>query len=66
MLLNRDIIENLAFFTKYKIQGDDRPDNVAFEYYGSSKLDWLVLACNNIINIQTEWPCYKMILIDFF
>ena len=51
-----DILENLSFHTKYKIHGDDRPDNVAYEYYGSSELDWLVLACNNIINIQTEWP----------
>ena len=51
-----DILENLAFHTQYKIHGDDRPDNVAYEYYGSSTLDWLVLTCNNIINIQTEWP----------
>ena len=57
-----DILENLSFHTKYKIHGDDRPDNVAFEYYGSSELDWLVLTCNNIINIQTEWP---MLQTDF-
>ena len=54
--LEQDILENLAFHTKYKIDGDDRPDNVAYDYYGSSELDWLVLTCNNIINIQTEWP----------
>ena len=54
--LEPDIIENLSLHTKYKIHGDDRPDNVAYEYYGSSELDWLVLTCNNIINIQTEWP----------
>ena len=54
--LEADIIENLALHTKYKILGDDRPDNVAYEYYGSSELDWLVLTCNNIINIQNEWP----------
>ena len=54
--LEQDILENLAFHTKYKIQGDDRPDNVAYDYYGSSTLDWLVLTCNNIVNIQSEWP----------
>ena len=54
--LEPDIIENLSLHTKYKIHGDDRPDNVAYEYYGSSELDWLVLTCNNIINVQTEWP----------
>ena len=54
--LEQDILENLAFHTKYKIVGDDRPDNVAFQYYKDSTLDWLVLTCNNIINVQTEWP----------
>lgn len=54
--LREDIFQNLAFFTKYEIKGNDRPDNVAFEVYQDSSLDWLVLLCNNIINIQTEWP----------
>jgi hypothetical protein len=51
-----DIFSNLVFFTKYQVKGDDRPDNVAFEFYGDETLDWLVLISNNIINIQTEWP----------
>jgi len=54
--LREDIFQDLAFFTKYQIQGNDRPDNVAFEVYGDSSLDWLVLICNNVTNIQTEWP----------
>ena len=52
-LLREDIFQNLAFFTKYKIRNNDRPDNVAFDFYEDSNLDWLVLVCNNIINIQT-------------
>ena len=54
--LREDIFQDLAFFTKYQIKGNDRPDNVAFEVYQDSTLDWLVLLCNNIVNIQTEWP----------
>ena len=54
--LEEDILDNLSFHTKYKIMGDDRPDNVAYKFYGNSNLDWLVLTCNNIVNIQTEWP----------
>jgi len=54
--LESDILENLSFHTRYDIKGDDRPDNVAFDVYGNSNLDWLVLLCNNIINIQNEWP----------
>lgn len=54
--LREDIFQNLSFFTKYQIDGDDRPDNVAFKVYDDSNLDWLILICNNVINIQTEWP----------
>ena len=54
--IREDIFQNLSFFEKYKIIGNDRPDNVAFEIYEDSKLDWVVLLSNNILNIQTEWP----------
>jgi len=54
--LREDILQDLTVFEKYQIIGDDRPDNVAYNFYGDSTLDWLVLKCNNIINIQTEWP----------
>ena len=54
--LREDIFQNLAFFEKYKIVGDDRPDNVAFEIYKDSSLDWIVLLSNNVLNIQSEWP----------
>ena len=55
-VLREDIFQELAFFTKYDIRGNDRPDNVSFDVYGRSNLDWLVLTANNIINVQTEWP----------
>ena len=55
-VLREDIFQDLAFFTKYDIRGNDRPDNVSFDVYGRSDLDWLVLTANNIINVQTEWP----------
>ena len=54
--LSNDIIDDATVFTEYQIKGDDRPDNVAFEVYKDSTLDWLILLCNNIINIQSEWP----------
>jgi len=54
--LRPDIFDDATVFTEYQIKGDDRPDNIAFEVYGDSTLDWLVLLCNNILNIQTEWP----------
>jgi hypothetical protein len=54
--LREDIFENLAFFEKYTIDGNDRPDNVAFKVYDDATFDWVILVANNIINIQSEWP----------
>jgi hypothetical protein len=54
--LREDIYSNLMYFTKYSIQGDDRPDNVAHRIYSDSTLDWLILISNNITHIPTEWP----------
>ncbi len=54
--LREDIFQDASVFTKYKIKGDDRPDNVAYEVYGDANLDWLVLTCNNIPNVYNEWP----------
>jgi len=54
--IREDIFQNLSFFERYKIIGNDRPDNVAYEVYNDASLDWVILLCNNIVNIQTEWP----------
>lgn len=66
--LRPDIFGNLNFFTKYKIIGDERPDNVAYKIYGDETFDWVVLLSNNILNIQTEWPLpqtsFDQILLD--
>ena len=54
--IRNNVYQNVTYFTKYSISGDDRPDNVAFDVYEDSKLDWVVLLSNNIVNVQTEWP----------
>jgi len=56
VFLREDIFQNLTFFKKYTVVGDDRPDNVANQVYEDSTLDWLILLANNIVNIPNEWP----------
>ena len=66
--LKNDIFNDLTYFTKYQIIGDERPDNVAYNVYNDETLDWVILLANNITNIQTEWPLdhqsYYNFLID--
>jgi hypothetical protein len=66
--LRDDIFESLSFFDRYEIIGDDRPDNIANEVYGSPLLDWVILLSNNIVNIQEEWPlndeCFERVMLE--
>ena len=55
-LIREDIFSNFMSFTKYKIVGDERPDQIAYKIYGDEDLDWVILLANNIINVRDEWP----------
>ena len=51
-----DIFNEITAFTKYSVVGDERPDQVAYQFYNDSGLDWVILATNNIIHVRDEWP----------
>ena len=55
-IIREDLFADFMAFTKYKINGDMRPDAVAYEVYGDEDLDWVILISNNIINVRDEWP----------
>ena len=55
-VMREDLFNRFVSFTKYNISGDDRPDVVAEQLYGSADLDWIVLIANNIIDIKNDWP----------
>ena len=63
--VREDLFSNFMQFDKYKIIGDERPDNVAEKVFGSSDLDWVVLMSNNIIDINNEWPLTQFQLNSF-
>ena len=55
-VLRDDVFDEVTAFTKYSVIGDERPDQVAYDFYGDSGLDWVVLTTNNIIHVRDEWP----------
>ena len=54
--VRKDFFQNFTIFTRHTIIGDERPDNVAMEYYDDPDLDWVILHVNNIINVREGWP----------
>ena len=55
-VLRDDIFNDVTNFEKYSVEGDERPDQVAYNFYRDSGLDWIVLTTNNIIHVRDEWP----------
>ena len=55
-VMRDDIFDSVTAFTKYSVQDDERPDQVAYNFYQDSGLDWVVLTTNNIIHVRDEWP----------
>ena len=55
-VIRDDIFDEVTAFTKYSVRGDERPDQIAYNFYNDSGLDWVVLTTNNIIHVRDEWP----------
>ena len=55
-IIRNDIFDEVTAFTKYSVQGDERPDQVADTMYNDPTLDWVILTTNNIIHVRDEWP----------
>ena len=55
-VLRDDVFDEVTAFEKYSVQGDERPDQVAYNFYNDSGLDWVILTTNNIIHVRDEWP----------
>jgi hypothetical protein len=49
-------ISNPYLFLPYTISDEDRPEDIAYYYYGSTDYTWLVLLANNIIDPYHDWP----------
>ena len=53
-VMRDDIFNDITTFTKYSVEGDERPDQVADKFYNDSGLDWVILTTNNICLLYTS------------
>ena len=59
------IQDDILGFEQYTVGNNERPDQVATELYDDPELDWVILLCNNIINIYNDWPMSEKELYDY-
>ena len=50
------IAQGSAIMYDYTVKDGERPDTVAFRYYGDSGLDWLIMLANEIHDRYFRWP----------
>ena len=55
-VMRQDVINDVVNFTKYSVRDDERPDQIAYDFYRDAGLDWVILTTNNIIHVRDEWP----------
>lgn len=54
--LKNSVKDTVFNFYPYFVPDGQRPDNIAHEYYGSTKYTWIVFLSNNIFDPIFEWP----------
>lgn len=60
-ILSRAIIPDTLtsqaeLYQAYVIEEGDRPETIAYHYYGDPTYDWLVRIANNIYDEASQWP----------
>ena len=54
--LRAGIASGLFVFDSYDVVAGERPEDVAFKYYGDPELHWVILMTNNITDRYYQWP----------
>ena len=45
-----------ASYDYYDVEDTQKPEDIAYDYYGDANLHWIILMVNNINDIYTDWP----------
>lgn len=51
-----ELLRDPYIFLPYTLRDGEKPEDVAYYYYGSVDDTWLVLLSNNITDPYTQWP----------
>lgn len=57
--------ENTSAYYDYVIKDGDTPEIIAYKIYGSSERHWIILAMNDILDPQFDWPMSYETFIKF-
>ena len=53
----RSAINNSSMlFDSYDVRDGERPEDVAFKWFGNAELHWIILMTNNVTDRYYQWP----------
>ena len=52
-------------FDKYNVKEGERPEDIAFIYYGDAEYHWVVMMVNNLTDRYYQWPMTQPDFEDF-
>ena len=52
-------------FDKYDVKEGEKPEDVAYKWFGDAELHWVVLMTNNITDRYYEWPMNQVQFAEF-
>lgn len=54
--LIKEVIDRADAFYPYIVKDYERPDEIAYNEYGQSTLDWVIYFSNSIVDPYYQWP----------
>jgi len=54
--LRSGIRSGMFLFDNYDVKDGEKPEDIAFKWFGSSHYHWIILMTNNITDRYYEWP----------
>ena len=50
------IAASLSLFDTYDVRNGERPEDIAFKWFGDAELHWVILMTNNVTDRYYGWP----------
>ena len=54
--IRQKINSSTMLFDKYDVKEGERPEDIAFKYFGDPELHWVVMLVNDITDRYHQWP----------
>ena len=54
--LRSNLQDGAVLFDKYDVKEGENPEDVAFKWFGSADLHWVILLTNNVTDRYYDWP----------